>query len=749
MDTKLKNSRRARTVLAIIAVLLVTIANLCIFPIIGQKAEESYAKAQKIQYYDNGDFDIDYETMQYLWWGSYVLYYEQAGFTSDHSVYEYAVRSIMQDWSNGFEYYRNGLDYYVEYDDNNASNTTRSVGLLLPGQGVTDMELMSLQENYQCYFTLNYDETGNLSVENVWSREGYEDDIVKVLLQAGRLGSYEAWEKDYLISGWGEEDIHQVPGYEAVYQEDGEGYLTVNSSGYVPKNFRVVYAIPYTMNIASYAHWDMDYWQRLHYYAVNGSGVLYAASLAALLLMMLLLSSNRIWRGTVDHHRKRWYYLMEAAIIGIIYVVSIGREFLMSNIYYVKLYRFQSVPDILTNRSLEEVAEFLELAGIWGLIYGIWYLSLLFIRPVFSLGIKGYVKEYSLLYFLCDKVISRGKRFRKKMKYEVSHIDFSDKSIRTIRKVVIGNFLLLSLLSFLWFFGIIALAIYSFALFILIKRQYDKIKEDYQSLLEATSQIAQGNLQSTDERDWGVFEPFKGELEKICQGFSKAVEEEVKSQRMKTELITNVSHDLKTPLTAITTYVELLKDEDITPEQRASYVEVLERKSLRLKVLVEDLFEVSKASSNTMKLDLMEVDVANLLKQVSVEHEDRFAELGLSLIWKIPEEKVTRMLDNQKTYRIFENLFANIEKYAMPHSRVYIEVSKEQEHLSVVLKNMSAQELSVSGEEITERFVRGDRSRTTEGSGLGLAIAKSFTEAQKGEFKVTVDGDLFKVSILF
>ena len=182
---------------------------------------------------------------------------------------------------------------------------------------------------------------------------------------------------------------------------------------------------------------------------------------------------------------------MEAAIVGIIYVISISREFLMSNMYYVNTYRFQSIPDILTTRPLEEVSELLELAVMWGLIYGIWYLSLLFIRPVFSLGIKGYVKEYSLLYFFCDKVISRGRRFLKKTKYEVSHIDFSDKGIRIIRKVVIGNFLLLSLLSFLWFFGIIALAIYSFALFILIKRQYDKMKEDYRSLLEATSQIAQ------------------------------------------------------------------------------------------------------------------------------------------------------------------------------------------------------------------------------------------------------------------
>ena len=157
-------------------------------------------------------------------------------------------------------------------------------------------------------------------------------------------------------------------------------------------------------------------------------------------------------------------------------------------------------------------------------------------------------------------------------------------------------------------------------------------------------------------------------------GFKKAVDEEVKSQRMKTELITNVSHDLKTPLTAITTYIELLKKEDITEEERRSYIETLERKSLRLKVLIEDLLEVSKANSKSMTLNLMKVDVVKLMKQVSVEHTDKFTASSLDLRWNVPEDQVILMLDNQKTYRIFENLFVNIQKYAMPGSRVYVEL---------------------------------------------------------------------------
>ncbi len=383
-------------------------------------------------------------------------------------------------------------------------------------------------------------------------------------------------------------------------------------------------------------------------------------------------------------------------------------------------------------------------------IYIGWYLGLLFLRPLFSLGIREYVRQYSLIYLVLSKCLGWCRRKWRRLADEVNHIDFGKKGIKTIRNVVLLNFLVLAILSFLWFFGIFALIIYSVVLFFLIKKQYDRVGQNYRSLMQATARIAQGELDYEDETDWGLFEPFKAELTKIRSGFGKAVENEVKSQRMKAELITNVSHDLKTPLTAITTYVELLKDPNITEEQRAAYIQILERKSLRLKVLVEDLFEISKATSNTIQLELMEVDVVNLIKQVAVEHEDKFAQQSLEVRWKVPEEKTVRLLDNQKTYRIFENLFGNIEKYAMPGSRVFVEIARlgADGKVEILLKNMSARELDFDCREITERFVRGDAARSTEGSGLGLAIAKSFTEAQKGTFEVLVDGDLFKVRVV-
>ena len=190
----------------------------------------------------------------------------------------------------------------------------------------------------------------------------------------------------------------------------------------------------------------------------------------------------------------------------------------------------------------------------------------------------------------------------------------------------------------------------------------------------------------------------KEEIQKIQKGFKKAVEEEVKSERMKTELITNVSHDLKTPLTAIITYVDLLKSEE-DPEKRKEYLEVLERKSLRLKVLIEDLFEISKATSKNVTMNFMKVDIVGLLKQVGLECDRKIKEADLDFRWNLPEEKVVLLLDSQKTYRVFENLIVNITKYGMPHTRVYIDLIEQENGVTVTMKNVSAAELNFNPDE--------------------------------------------------
>lgn len=235
----------------------------------------------------------------------------------------------------------------------------------------------------------------------------------------------------------------------------------------------------------------------------------------------------------------------------------------------------------------------------------------------------------------------------------------------------------------------------------------------------------------------------------ISNGFEKAIQKGIQSERLKTELITNVSHDIKTPLTSIINYVDLLKKENIQNEKAKEYLEVLENKSQRLKKLTEDLVEASKASSGNIKLDIRKIKLTQLIKQSIGEFEDKFESKGLEIITDYPKQDVYILADNRCLYRVIENLFVNISKYALEKSRVYIQVEKGDEKVILTIKNISKDSLNISADELMQRFVRGDKSRTTEGSGLGLSISKSLTELQKGKFDLEVDGDLFKVRIEF
>ena len=345
-----------------------------------------------------------------------------------------------------------------------------------------------------------------------------------------------------------------------------------------------------------------------------------------------------------------------------------------------------------------------------------------------------------------EGIIKKIRKFAAKQYDELQHLDFQDKTNRTILKVVLINFAVLFFVCILWLYGWIALVIYSVLLFLFLRKYTTDLQEKYKLLLKSTNQLAEGHLDTPIEGDIGLFNPIQDELKKIQKGFKKAVDEEVKNERMKTELVTNVSHDLRTPLTAIITYTDLLKNEK-DEEKRKEYIDVLERKSLRLKVLIEDLFEISKAASKNVVMHYMKVDIVDLLKQVGLENDSKIKEANLDFRWKLPEHKLVMWLDSQKTYRIFENLIVNITKYAMPHTRVYIEMNDRENEVHISMKNVSASELNFNTEEITDRFVRGDVSRNTEGSGLGLAIAKSFVELQHGSLKISTEADLFKADI--
>ena len=265
-------------------------------------------------------------------------------------------------------------------------------------------------------------------------------------------------------------------------------------------------------------------------------------------------------------------------------------------------------------------------------------------------------------------------------------------------------------------------------------------------LLDGLKRITDGELsyKIPKEKLHGDQKTMAQYINRIGDGLDAAVEKSLKDERLKTELITNVSHDLKTPLTSIINYIDLLKRENIQPETAMDYVNILDKKSQRLKVLIEDLFEASKAASGAMELNIAKIDIGQLLKQALGENDERFKDSNLNVKLNVPEEKIFINGDGKRLYRVFENLISNIVKYSLSNTRVYIDMYKEEKEVIIVMRNISAYELSFDTNEITNRFKRGDSSRSTEGSGLGLAIAKSIVELHGGSFNIEVDGDLFK-----
>lgn len=381
----------------------------------------------------------------------------------------------------------------------------------------------------------------------------------------------------------------------------------------------------------------------------------------------------------------------------------------------------------------------------WFVIFSIIFVFIALLKHILNVGIK----EYFVKNTLTGMFLKWFKKSSKVVINQVRKTNLKEKPNKTIAIILSVNLLIIVIMCSMWFFGIILALIYSVVLFKLLSDYSKKTIYEYNQLLDVTKKISDGNLEVNMEDDLGFFNPIKDELGNIQSGFKKAVDEEVKSQKMKTELISNVSHDLKTPLTSIITYIDLLKDENITDENRKMYIDTLDRKSQRLQHLIEDLFEVSKVNSGDVHLNIVNVDIISLMKQTLLELDDKISESSLKVKNNFSSEKIILPLDSQRTFRVFENLIINISKYAMPSSRVYIDILETDRQVNITLRNMSATEIDFSVDDIMERFVRGDKSRNTEGSGLGLAIAKSFVELQGGKMKIDIDGDLFKVTITF
>lgn len=464
------------------------------------------------------------------------------------------------------------------------------------------------------------------------------------------------------------------------------------------------------------------------------SGV--ALILGLVIFIYILMNSLEV-EETINPYRtiKQWKLLTVIIIIGLTSSIFIGASGMTG--YFVMMGELQSV---------------LARCGVTyatPISYGLYFFCMLIFYFLFSMlcfTVKymfmngmDYFRNNTCIYALYAKLKGLGNK--------ITEFDLRDNVNQDILKFTICNALLVIILYVISPSKTIFAILYVIISFLYIRKQSMKVRNDYKNMLDFTEQLSHGHFDTEIEDDLGIFNSMRNRLNNLKIGFEAAVKEETKSQNMKTELITNVSHDLKTPLTCIKNYVILLKNTQADETTRTEYLNQLERYTNRLSNLIQDLFDVSKASSGNIDLHPIDLRLQALVDQSLAECIEVLESKDIQVVKNV--EDVVVHLDGDKTYRVFENLLTNIGKYAMPHSRAYIDIHEEEDYVSVIFKNMSEVEMNFSSEEIQERFVRGDKSRHETGSGLGLAIAKSFVVAQGGTFDIEIDGDLFKVIMTF
>ena len=724
MDIKSKNNRRIFW-----AVMVLVFCSLLMLASFSQTRDsvEFYVKEEASETEDGGQSWPNYRYnditdlksfIRYMYMGSYGMYWElqmkeQKTDLQPDEVYfpEYedadqeengteVLNEKVKEWYSSFQSLLES--YLVEYqvvDKTSGESVTNSL---------KNLEELDAQES-PFYLKMSFDEAGAFQIEELKNQSDIQ-------LTAGEI--YGLGKKQFL--NWIEMEDYYLPAALMaqpenvdiyIYSGDPECYLSRNEAD-------AVY------------NYDYLYYTKINEMETTG----YVTILAGIFVCVLLFP---VFRKLRKESRFLSKISLELALILLVGVI-------LANSLSISLCR-SFVAGGWAASLLGNVICFC----IYLLLFGIWMAGVMALLQVFDLGVGTYLRERSFLWKNFGKICEKGKEKFRSFIQDVKTVDLSDQSDKWLLKLVVLNFAILFLCCLFWFWGVFGLVIYSLILFFILRKYLKQVKEKYGILLKATSRMAQGELHVEIEEDLGLLEPLKEELAKVSSGFSKAVEEEIRSQNMKTELITNVSHDLKTPLTAIITYVNLLKEENLTPEEQRSYVDILDRKSLRLKKLIEDLFEVSKATSGNIKINKTQVDLGEMVRQAVMEQQDRMEEARIECRVSVPEEPVQIQLDGEKTYRILENLLVNVTKYGLAGTRAWGTLAAVEDLAEITVKNISATELEEDVSYLTERFVRGDKSRNTEGSGLGLAIVKSFTELQGGKFRITTDGDLFKAIVTF
>lgn len=734
MDIKLKSNKeiyKSKGIIAIlvmIAIIVTSALGMCS----SYKIIDKSAKSKKVNYFN------EYGFANLIAESSYALYYDSMKENENQSASDFLLdikKNITEEADEYSSYIQEALNnnidqfnretlgwnndanlkYYYYNTINNKTNTTLNENVKFENNNIDLSEVN--KDKYQFYAVVNFDNNGNVDVSEI---NGGDKEVLKSNIECSLI------------------DIRNE--YDISNSDYEEGYYNIDIKPI--KNMTFVYAVPKTITSYDNIRWGIENADISIYESMGAGGAFIIAGIVALIALIFPIKkakSTILFRKISKIPFEVWIIIIGLAIAAL---GPLAGQLIKATLNGdLQVIFVEIIPSLIIPERIIWIFNFI----IWLLSYSAVFFFVLVIKYVFNVGVIDYIKErtiFGMVIMLCVRIIKRTLD-------EITKVDLREKNNKLIIKLLAINAVILLIITSIWFFGIPVVILYSVILFFIIRKYVDKISEKYSKLREATSKIAEGNLDVKIEEDLGLFEPFKGDLEKIQCGFKKAVDEEVKSQRMKTDLISNVSHDLKTPLTAIITYADLLKDENLSDEKRKQYIETLDRKAQRLQVLIENLFEVSKATSGNITLNIENIDVVSLMKQTLFELEDKLEEASLLVRKNMPKEKVILPLDSQRTFRVFENLIINITKYAMPNTRVFIDIIENEDDVAIIMKNMAAEEITFNVDTIAERFVRGDESRNTEGSGLGLAIAKSFVELQGGTFNISVEGDLFKVKIVF
>ena len=659
-----------------------------------QIAQYNYAIDCSLKSKENSNID----THQYL---EIVGNSNIEGITSEIEDFKYGIKQSQRELEKETDIYYQATDMTTKKQISNTNDRLNSI-----------QNDQALQKKYQWYVQIQFDQDGILFVNY-----SHNDKI-----QSRELNNYM---------------IHQSQ----TYSEYNESNHEITSEAYInfknPKNLTITYAVPEKLAANSNLSVYLTNYSTSDYLKYSMPYVVFAI---AIIMLITLITPYQLFKeqkllDVISRIKFGILAFMWCLVTGTLYVFSPYLIAATSQKHMIDFYQEFGI------QNLDKILTPIINIGFWFIFFMLFVIFAYMIKYLFHKGFKNYCKENTCLgWIITNSQIILNK---------IVDFDFNDNINRSVLKIVLFNFVIISIISVFFVFGIFFSLVYSVIIFILLKKKFEDIQNDYQVLLNATRQLSNGNFGVKINEDVGVFNPLKDEFTHIKDGFEKAVNEEVKSQKMKTELISNVSHDLKTPLTSIITYIDLLKNDQLIDEDRKKYIEILERNSLRLKNLIDDLFEVSKVNSGNVHLDLVDVDIVSLIKQAQLESQDKLDEKNLDVRMNCSEEKIICYLDSSKTYRIFENLFINISKYALANTRVYIDLIQIDHQIQITFKNISEAEMTFNENEIVERFVQGDKSRNTSGSGLGLAIVKSFTELQKGQFKVEVDGDLFKSILTF